>query len=68
MEFIRYQEQWEKRAQQEEELFTRAPITKWEKKREKHLKKSRNGYAWFKINSPLLLFHIWSIKYVELSG
>lgn len=35
----------EKRAQVEEELFTRAPMTRMEKKKEKHLKKSRNGYA-----------------------
>ncbi|KAJ9166453.1 hypothetical protein P3X46_021205 [Hevea brasiliensis] len=42
-EFIRYQQQWEERAQREEELFTRAPVTKMEKKKEKHLKKSRDG-------------------------
>ncbi|KDP41500.1 hypothetical protein JCGZ_15907 [Jatropha curcas] len=42
-EFIRYQQQWEERAQREEELFTRAPITKMEKKKEKNLKKSRDG-------------------------
>ncbi|KAM7259386.1 hypothetical protein ACFE04_015127 [Oxalis oulophora] len=42
-ELTRYLSQREKREQQEEELFTRAPITKKEKKREKHLKKSRNG-------------------------
>lgn len=47
-EFIRYQQQWEERARREEELFVRAPITKMEKKKEKHLKKSRDGYAWFK--------------------
>ena len=35
----------EKRARQEEELFTHAPMMKMEKKKEKHLKKSRNGYA-----------------------
>ncbi|KAF7830033.1 neuroguidin-like isoform X1 [Senna tora] len=33
----------EERARQEEELFTRVPLTKMEKKRHKHLKKSRNG-------------------------
>lgn len=42
-EFIRYQQQWEERARREEELFVRAPITKMEKKKEKHLKKSRDG-------------------------
>lgn len=35
----------EKRAQQEEELFTRVPLTKQERKREKYLKKSKNGYG-----------------------
>lgn len=38
-------EKMERRSQQEEELFTRAPVTKKDKKIEKHLKKSRNGYA-----------------------
>ncbi|GER51230.1 12-oxophytodienoate reductase [Striga asiatica] len=33
----------EDRARREEELFTRAPLTKVEKKKIKHLKKSRNG-------------------------
>ncbi|XP_065869265.1 uncharacterized protein [Euphorbia lathyris] len=42
-EFTRYKQQWEERARQEEDLFTRAPITKMEKKKEKHLLKSRNG-------------------------
>ena len=45
VEVSRYKEKMEKRARQEEELFTRAPMTKIEKKKEKHLKKSRNGYA-----------------------
>lgn len=34
----------EERARQEEELFNRVPLTKHERKREKYLKKSRNGY------------------------
>lgn len=42
-EFRRYKEKWEQREEQEEELFTRAPLTKMEKKQQKHLKKSRNG-------------------------
>ncbi|XP_015579778.1 neuroguidin-B isoform X1 [Ricinus communis] len=42
-EFTRYQQQWEERARREEDLFTRAPITKMEKKKEKQLKKSRDG-------------------------
>ncbi|XP_042519038.1 neuroguidin [Macadamia integrifolia] len=42
-ELRRYKAKMEERARQEEELFIRAPLTKMEKKREKHLKKSRNG-------------------------
>ncbi|XP_044510632.1 neuroguidin isoform X2 [Mangifera indica] len=42
-ELTRYKEKMEERARQEEELFTRAPLTKMEKKKMKHLKKSRNG-------------------------
>lgn len=42
-ELARYVAKMEKRAQAEEELFTRVPMTKMEKKKEKHLKKSRNG-------------------------
>ncbi|RDY00644.1 Neuroguidin, partial [Mucuna pruriens] len=33
----------DERARQEEEMFTRVPLTKQERKREKYLKKSRNG-------------------------
>lgn len=50
LELARYRAKMEDRARQEEELFMRAPITKKEKQREKHLKKSRNGYAHLKIN------------------
>ncbi|KAK6277720.1 hypothetical protein POUND7_018043 [Theobroma cacao] len=42
-ELSRYMAKMERRAQQEEELFTRAPVAKKDKKIEKHLKKSRNG-------------------------
>ncbi|XP_027356051.1 neuroguidin [Abrus precatorius] len=42
-EVDRYVAKMEERAQQEEELFTRVPLTKQERKREKYLKKSRNG-------------------------
>lgn len=42
-ELTRYKEMMEERARQEEDLFTRAPLTKMEKKKMKHLKKSRNG-------------------------
>lgn len=42
-ELLRYKAKMEERAQREEELFTRAPLSRLEKKKEKHLKKSRNG-------------------------
>ncbi|CAL5385744.1 unnamed protein product [Camellia sinensis] len=42
-EVIRYRAKMEERARREEELFTRAPLTKVEKNKMKHLKKSRNG-------------------------
>lgn len=42
-ELTTYKAKWEERARREEELFTRAPVTKLEKKKEKHLLKSRNG-------------------------
>ncbi|KAM3237659.1 neuroguidin [Capsicum chacoense] len=42
-ELTRYMAQMEERADKEEGLFTRAPLTKAEKKKMKHLKKSRNG-------------------------
>ncbi|KAK9109068.1 hypothetical protein Sjap_017128 [Stephania japonica] len=42
-EHTRYMAKMEERAKQEEEHFIRAPITRIDKKREKHLKKSRNG-------------------------
>ncbi|KAL2529636.1 Sas10/Utp3/C1D family [Forsythia ovata] len=42
-ELTKYMEKMEERARQEEELFTRAPLTKSEKNTMKHLKKSRNG-------------------------
>ncbi|KAK4751831.1 hypothetical protein SAY87_020629 [Trapa incisa] len=42
-ELIKYRAQMEDRAQREEEFFIRAPITKREKKKEKHLMKSMNG-------------------------
>ncbi|XP_078441574.1 sas10/Utp3/C1D family [Wolffia australiana] len=42
-EITRYKAKLEKRARVEEELFTRAPVTKRDKMMEKHLRKSRNG-------------------------
>ncbi|KAF5751586.1 Sas10/Utp3/C1D family isoform 1 [Tripterygium wilfordii] len=42
-ELQRYKAKMEERERQEEELFTRVPLTRIEKKKEKHLKKSRNG-------------------------
>lgn len=44
-EMTRYKEKREKQEQQEEDLFTRAPVSKADKKREKHLLSSRNGYV-----------------------
>ncbi|KAI7731758.1 hypothetical protein M8C21_025841 [Ambrosia artemisiifolia] len=40
---IRYRAKMEERARREEELFTRAPLTKMEKKKLKHISKARNG-------------------------
>lgn len=42
-ELREYMAKMEERARQEEETFARAPLTKMEKKKMKHLKKSRNG-------------------------
>lgn len=42
-ELSRYIAKREEQARQEEELFTRAPVTKREKRTEKYMKKSRNG-------------------------
>jgi len=42
-ELLREQSKFEKRARQEEELFTRVPLSRIEKKRIKHIKRSRNG-------------------------
>ena len=42
-EVTKYMEKMEQRAQQEEELFIRAPLTKAEKKKMRRLKKPRNG-------------------------
>lgn len=42
-EAMKYMEKMEERARLEEEHFTRAPITKAEKQKIKHLKKSRSG-------------------------
>jgi len=44
-ELSRYPAKGEEQARQEEQLFSRAPITKRDKKLEKHLRVSRNGYA-----------------------
>lgn len=43
-EATKYFAKMEERARQEEELFTRAPLTKAEKTKMKHLTKSRNGW------------------------
>lgn len=44
-EVERYKAKREARDKQEEELFTRAPISKQEKRLERHMLKSRNGYC-----------------------
>lgn len=43
----------DERDRREEELFTRAPLTRIEKKREKYLKKSRFGYIHLDLTSFL---------------
>ncbi|KAF3337249.1 neuroguidin [Carex littledalei] len=43
IELTRYLAKREAKERQEEELFTRAPVTRREKKLEKHMTKSRNG-------------------------
>ncbi|KAL8103765.1 uncharacterized protein LOC141678757 [Apium graveolens] len=47
IEVTKYKERLEAQSRIEEELFTRAPITKMEKKRMMHMKKSRNGMQSF---------------------
>lgn len=42
-EVTKYIEKMEQRAQQEEEFFIRAPLTKSEKKKMRQLKKPRSG-------------------------
>lgn len=45
-EFSKFKAQWDRREEQEEEIFNRAPITKAEKRKMKHLMRS-NGYAFY---------------------
>lgn len=47
IEVTKYKERLEAQSRIEEELFTRAPLTKMEKKKMKHMKKSRNGMQSF---------------------
>ncbi|KAK1378759.1 Neuroguidin-B [Heracleum sosnowskyi] len=47
MEVTKFKERLEAQSRIEEELFTRAPITKMEKKKMKHMKKNRNGMQSF---------------------
>lgn len=56
-ELTNYKAKLEERARQEEELFIRAPLTKMEKKKEKHLKKSRNGYV-FRVMILVVVVHV----------
>lgn len=51
----------DERDRREEELFTRAPLTKMEKKREKYLKKSRYGYENFD-SITVLLKHLMIVS------
>lgn len=44
-EVDKYVSQQDERSRQEEELFTRVPMTKQERKREKYMKKATNGYG-----------------------
>ena len=44
-EVNKYISKMEDRARQEEELFNRVPLTREERKREKHMKKATNGYG-----------------------
>ena len=44
-EFMAYMRQREKQEKAEEELFTRAPVTKREKYMEKQMKKQLHGYV-----------------------
>lgn len=62
-----YRAKMEKWARREEELFTRAPLTKMEKKKEKHLLKSRSGYAISnrnKISIHLYSFSLFLLQYL----
>lgn len=44
-EVDKYISKMEDRARQEEELFNRVPLSREERKREKHMKKATNGYG-----------------------
>ena len=44
-EVDKYVSKADERSRQEEELFTRVPMTKQERKKEKHMKKATNGYG-----------------------
>lgn len=45
VEVTKFKERLEAQSRIEEDLFTRAPLTKMEKKKMKHMKKPRNGYV-----------------------
>lgn len=55
-ELLRYQSKMEERARREEELFTRAPLSRIEKKKEKHLKKSRNGFVFLLLTTNIYIY------------
>lgn len=44
-EFMKYMRQREEQEKQEEELFTRAPVTKRDKQIEKRIKRQLHGYV-----------------------
>lgn len=56
IELTRYLAKREAKERQEEELFTRAPVTRREKNLEKHMTKSRNGYE---SSCDILKYKIW---------
>jgi len=44
-EFVKYMRQREEQGKQEEDLFTRAPVTKRDKKIEKRIRRQLHGYV-----------------------
>lgn len=62
---MKYMRQREEQEKQEEELFTRAPVTKRDKQIEKRIKRQLNGYVqYFRVHMVDIV--MWFIFYVEL--